>query len=184
MTAQKTIGTCIRFFREKEGLSQESLAAKAGISYQYLSGIETGKENFTLQVTENLSRALDIPMRILVSTAYDNADGTKPPVVDPTNFRRDVPLPEELTYSHLEEALNLTQSVIHRINRNMVLEGGVALPKLIQGNNFSGLVSNVLSNSLDHCSPPTSTTIISAIRTTSMRTPMAAQAKDLKSRQP
>ena len=150
---QKIIGACVRFFREKEGLSQEALAAKARISYQYLSGVETGKENFTIQVVDNLSNALGVPLQILVSTAYDNASGTKSPLVDPAYFRRSVPLPDGLSYEQLESTLNLTQSVIHRINRNMLLEGRKSLKSLIQGNNFSGLVSNILSNSFDHCSP-------------------------------
>ena len=74
--AQRIIGACVRFFREKERLSQETLAAKAGISYQYLSGVETGKENFTVHVADSLSRALGMPLRMLVSAAYDNAAAT------------------------------------------------------------------------------------------------------------
>lgn len=48
--AQKIIGACVRLLREQQRLSQETLAAKAGISYQYLSSVETGKENFSIQV--------------------------------------------------------------------------------------------------------------------------------------
>lgn len=151
--AQRIIGACVRFFREKERLSQETLAAKAGISYQYLSGVETGKENFTVHVADSLSRALGMPLRMLVSAAYDNAAGITSPLVKPASFRRTVPLPDGLTFEQLEATLNLTQSVVHRINRNMMLEGGVTLQNLIQANNFSGLVSNVLSNSFDKCSP-------------------------------
>ena len=81
--AQRIIGACIRHFREKQQRTQESLAAQAGISYQYLSGIEKGKENFSWQVLEQLSAALRVPVRILVSTAYDNDAGHLPPVVEP-----------------------------------------------------------------------------------------------------
>ncbi len=35
----------------------------------------------------------------------------------------------------------------------MVGEGGMLLQDLIQGNNFSGLVSNIFSNCMDRCSP-------------------------------
>lgn len=151
--AQRIIGACVRFYREKAGVSQEVLANRAGISYQYLSGIETGRENFTIGVLESLCRALDVPIRTLVPTAFDNNTGHMPPLVDASLFRRDVPLPDRLTYEQLEATLNLTQSIIHRINRNMIAEGGVTLQTLIQGNNFSGLVSNLLTNSFDHCSP-------------------------------
>lgn len=71
--AQKVIGACIRMVREQHGLSQETLAAKAGISYQYLSGVETGKENFSIQVVESIAKALDLPLRTLVVSAYDGA---------------------------------------------------------------------------------------------------------------
>jgi transcriptional regulator with XRE-family HTH domain len=153
MTTQAIIGACLRSFREKAGLTQEALALQAGISYQYLSGIETGRENFTIQVLDRLTAVLNIPLRNLIATAYDNAAGTRPPLVNPDFFRRHAPLPDELTFAHLEATLNHTQEIIHRINRNMQRENGCTLQSLIQGNNFSGLVSNILSNSFDSCSP-------------------------------
>jgi DNA-binding XRE family transcriptional regulator len=151
--AQNIIGACVRVLREQQRLSQETLAAKAGISYQYLSGIETGKENFSIQVLESLAKALGLPIRALVVAAYDGAAGAQPPRLDTRYFRPQAPLPEGLTLAQLEAAANLTQSIIHRINRNMILEVGHTLQSLIQGNNFSGLVSNIFSNALDACSP-------------------------------
>ncbi|MFT4243662.1 MAG: helix-turn-helix transcriptional regulator [Acidovorax sp.] len=153
MTAQAIIGSCIRLFREKAGLTQDGLAQKAGISYQYLSGLENGQENFSIQVLERIASALQIPLRVLVGAAYDNADGAKPPLVAPQYFRPEVPLPDGLTYSDLARTLNHTLAVIHRINRNLFVESGVTLQSLIQGNNFSGLVCNLLSDSFDKCSP-------------------------------
>jgi transcriptional regulator with XRE-family HTH domain len=151
--AQKILGACVRALREQKNISQENLAAKAGISYQYLSGVETGKENFSIQVLESLASSLDLPIRTLVATAYDSAAGAKAPRLESKYFRPQVPLPEGLTISHIEDAANLTQSIIHRINRNMTLEIGQTLQSLIQGNNFSGLVSNIFSNAMDECSP-------------------------------
>jgi transcriptional regulator with XRE-family HTH domain len=151
--AQKILGACVRVLREQKSLSQESLAAEAGISYQYLSGVETGKENFSIQVLESLAKSLGLPVRALVAAAYDHAAGAKPPRLGPTYFRPQIPLPEGLTIFHIEAAANLTQSIIHRINRNMTLEVGQTLQSLIQGNNFSGLVSNIFSNAVDEFSP-------------------------------
>jgi transcriptional regulator with XRE-family HTH domain len=151
--AQKILGACVRVLREQKSLSQESLAAKAGISYQYLSGVETGKENFSIQVLESLAKSLGLPVRTLVAAAYDNAAGAKPHRLETKYFRPQAPLPEGLTISHIEAAANLTQSIIHRINRNMTLEIGQTLQSLIQGNNFSWLVSNIFSNAMDECSP-------------------------------
>ena len=68
--AVKVIGGAIRQLREQRGLTLESLAANAEISYQYLSGIETGKENFSIRILEKIARALDMPMLALIATAY------------------------------------------------------------------------------------------------------------------
>lgn len=150
--AQRIIGACIRALREQERLTLNDLASRAGVSYQYLSGVETGKENFSISVLQALSGALSIPLHLLVATAYENEAGTKAPTVAPGFFRQ-APLPDGLTTDHLRNALDLTQLIIHRINRNMAREAGTNLQSLIQANNFSGLVSNVFSNAMDECSP-------------------------------
>lgn len=153
MDAQKIIGACLRALREQQGLSLETLASKAGITYQYLSGVETGKENFTIKVLDNLSAALKVSVKSLVTAAYNSAAGYSAPTLESKYFRPGVPLPEGLRVGHIEAAANLTQSIIHRMNRNMTEEVGVPLQNLIQGNNFSGLVSNIFSNCMDKCSP-------------------------------
>jgi transcriptional regulator with XRE-family HTH domain len=150
---QKILGAYIRALREQQKMSLESLAAKAGISYQYLSGVETGKENFTVQVLEALAKALSVPVRALVVDAYDSNLDVRPPKLEPKYFRHQTPLPEALEICHIETAANLTQAIIHRINHNMQLEVGHNLQALIQGNNFSGLVSNIFTNAMDECSP-------------------------------
>jgi len=68
--AVKVIGGAIRQVREQQGLTLEQLAANADISYQYLSGIETGKENFSIRILEKISKALNLPMVSLISAAY------------------------------------------------------------------------------------------------------------------
>lgn len=151
--AQTILGAYIRAAREGKGLTLETLAAKAGISYQYLSGVETGKENFTLQVLEALSNALELPVKNLVASAYELSPASNAPTLAPRFFRPSVPLPEGLEISHVESAANRTQSIIHRINRNMLIEIGQTLQSLIQGNNFSGIVSNIFSDSMDQHSP-------------------------------
>lgn len=151
--AQKILGSCIRTLREQRRLSLEQLAHNADISYQYLSGVETGKENFSIQVLERLSLALSFPVKNLVVTAYSNASGVAAPTIEDRFFRPQVPLPKGLTINHLRDALNSTQAIIHTMNRNMIEEVGSPLQGLIQGNNFSGLVSNIFSNCMDSCSP-------------------------------
>ena len=76
-TAVKVIGGAIRGLREEKGLTLEGLAANADISYQYLSGIETGKENFSIRILEKIARALDVSLVVLISSAYAG-DGAMP----------------------------------------------------------------------------------------------------------
>ena len=152
--AQKIIGQRIRALREQRGLTLESLAAAADISYQYLSGVETGKENFSIGVLEGLARSLGVTLRSLVAAAYEDSESEAgAPTVNRKHFRAGVPLPAGLTIAHVEAALNAAQSIIHRINRNLHEEVGQPLQSLIQGNNFSGLVSNILTNALDQHTP-------------------------------
>jgi hypothetical protein len=68
-------------------------------------------------------------------------------------FFRDVPLPPGLTNEHLWEAMDQTQLMIARINRSLRLGTGSPLISFIQANSFSGIVSNILTDSLDQTSP-------------------------------
>jgi transcriptional regulator with XRE-family HTH domain len=53
-------GSIVRRFREAAGLSQEGLAAKAGIHRTYIGGIERGERNPTLLMIHRLAKALGI----------------------------------------------------------------------------------------------------------------------------
>jgi transcriptional regulator with XRE-family HTH domain len=149
--AQLLIGRAVRALREQKALTLEQLAPSAGITYQYLSGLENGRENFTINVLQRLSEALKFPLKALVALAYESADRLRAPKIDSEYFRRNVPLPGALTFEKLEAALNRTQAIFYLINRNMELEVGRALHEFIQGNNFSGLVSNVFTDAMDQC---------------------------------
>ena len=45
MGAKDILGRFVRKLREQKELTQEQLASKTGITYQYLSGLENGREN-------------------------------------------------------------------------------------------------------------------------------------------
>ncbi len=147
--AQELIGAHLRSLREKRSLTLEMLATKAGITYQYLSSIEHGKENFSIQVLEKLADALNVSLREIVNQSFADFAGTVPAKVVHSYFRTNVPLPEGLTLTDLEAAMNQTQAIFHVINTNMLTEVGRPLHNLIQGNNFSGLVSNIFSDAMD-----------------------------------
>jgi hypothetical protein len=77
---------------------------------------------------------------------------TKPVPQVQARFFREVPLPPGLNNKHLQMAMDWTQRVISRINRSLCFGTGFPLISFIQANNFSGIVSNVLTDSLDKVS--------------------------------
>lgn len=60
MDVKQTIGARISRLRSGQGLTQEELAERIGINPKYLSSIERGKENPTLQTLIKTSEALDV----------------------------------------------------------------------------------------------------------------------------
>ena len=56
---KEMIGSRIQELRNKKGITQDQLSEKAGISSKYLSSIERGKENPTLNTILKLARSLE-----------------------------------------------------------------------------------------------------------------------------
>jgi transcriptional regulator with XRE-family HTH domain len=56
----------LKLFRERKGLSQRALAAKAKMSQTYLCNVETGKADPSLSTLKRLSKALGITVSELV----------------------------------------------------------------------------------------------------------------------
>ena len=153
MRAGATIGRFIRKLREQKQFTQEQLANRSGITYQYLSGLENGRENFSIDVLEALAGALDAPLPQLVSAAFAPDPSTAVFAANPKYFRWQAPLPPGMTIPQLEAAINATQGIVSGINANLTTAGAKPLPAYIQGNNFSGLVSNMLCDALSDHSP-------------------------------
>jgi len=64
-----TFGAVVRQWREKLGLSQEALAAKADIHRTYVSSIERGKVRLGLDIAKRVADGLGIPLRELIAEA-------------------------------------------------------------------------------------------------------------------
>src|SRR5437667_5351378 len=109
MEAKTVLGRFVRKLREQGSLTQEQLARKTGITYQYLSGLENGRENFSIEILESLGKALDCPVPELVSGAFAEQTTDPIPAVNKDYFRPQVPLPAGLKIAHLESAMNATQ---------------------------------------------------------------------------
>jgi transcriptional regulator with XRE-family HTH domain len=63
------LGRAVAHARHERGISQEDLAAKAGIHTTYLSGIERGRSNPTWTVLLSLSKALRLRPAELIEAA-------------------------------------------------------------------------------------------------------------------
>jgi len=63
------VGRNIRTCRTNMGLTLEQLAEKADLSWPYLSEIERGRENISLDKLARLAQALDVTLSKLVEDA-------------------------------------------------------------------------------------------------------------------
>ena len=61
----KRIGLNITIIRERQGLTQEKLAALADLHRAYIGQIERGEKNIGLKNLEKIAKALNINIRIL-----------------------------------------------------------------------------------------------------------------------
>lgn len=92
--------------------------------------------------------AVGIPKNQLLSEVAVHLYEDDAPTVEDEYFRPAVPLPEALSVESLREAMNITQERIFRINLSLIESTGAPLTQYIQSNNYSGIVSNILTDAL------------------------------------
>ena len=66
MDIKEKFGIRLKTLRKEKGLSQEELALKSGLNRPYISAIEKGKRNVSLEVMEKLAGALGIKILYLL----------------------------------------------------------------------------------------------------------------------
>jgi transcriptional regulator with XRE-family HTH domain len=66
---REIVGRNIRTYRTNAGLTLEKLAEKADLSWPYLSEIERGRENISLDKLAQLAKALNVTLSQLVENA-------------------------------------------------------------------------------------------------------------------
>ena len=71
METKKLVGTRIKSLRRGRGYSQEKLAEVTGINPKYLSSIERGEENPTLDLFIRLSQGLKVDIHELFNIEYE-----------------------------------------------------------------------------------------------------------------
>lgn len=72
-TARERLAQNLRRKRLARGVTQEDLAARAGITQTFLSQLEGGKRNVSLDTVERLANALEIDINDLLAPVVDRA---------------------------------------------------------------------------------------------------------------
>ncbi len=85
MKARALVAWNLRRLRVERGVSQERLAADAGIDRAYLGGLERQAENPTVDLLDRVAAVLDVPMAELFVAP---APGDEPPKPLPGGRRR------------------------------------------------------------------------------------------------
>ena len=62
MKAQEQLGMRIRFLRQQRRWSQEDLASNANINKNYISDLENGRRNPSLEILERIAVAFNISL--------------------------------------------------------------------------------------------------------------------------
>jgi len=60
MDMRKLVGRNFARLRAERGLTQETVAERANLSQQYISGIENGKRNPTIETLADIAQALGV----------------------------------------------------------------------------------------------------------------------------
>lgn len=60
MAIKRAVGKRIKIVRQRSGLTQDQLAEHVGLSPKYISGIERGVENPTMDILLRVAKALEV----------------------------------------------------------------------------------------------------------------------------
>jgi two-component system, response regulator len=80
---KKQFGAAVRLHRGQLGISQEELAGRAGLHRTYISDVERGARNVSLESIHRLADALEIPLSTLFSRLEETAGETAAPSLSP-----------------------------------------------------------------------------------------------------
>lgn len=144
------------FVQERVRHALESVLAK--LPADRVSDVEFVRGHIEVWSSELADKLAEIqghglePTEVLKELRLAFTEGRESPTARPDMFRP-TPMPPGLTNEHLAEAMNHTMALIASINHDMRDGVGRPLAQFIQANNFSGIVSNMLTDSLDRFSP-------------------------------
>jgi len=68
MDVKERFGRAVKAARVEKGLSQEELAARIDADQAYVSRIEAGRMNVTLETAEQIADALEVELEMLLTS--------------------------------------------------------------------------------------------------------------------
>ncbi|MDY6386431.1 MAG: helix-turn-helix transcriptional regulator [Fibrobacter sp.] len=77
MSLQKDLGITIKALRAEKGVSQEKLALSTGIDRRYMSDIENGRRNISLEIIEKLAAFFEMKVSELIQRIEQREISTK-----------------------------------------------------------------------------------------------------------
>lgn len=79
MSLQKNLGITLKALRAEKGVSQEKLALNTGINRRYMSDIENGRRNVSLEILEKLAAFFEMKVSEFIEKVerVDNHNKTK-----------------------------------------------------------------------------------------------------------
>ncbi len=141
LSFKQALGKVIVTLRERLSLSQEALAGEANVDRTRMGQIERGEANATIDTLEKIATALNQTIASLIIQAENLQSGKVAPTINPAYLNHNVPLPPGLTHEQVGMALNRAMALLDQIGLDP--ESGD-----IQGNIYSGAVSNIVTKSL------------------------------------
>ncbi len=79
MPIARRVGRVIRKYREGAGLSQEALAEEAGLHRTYISLVERGRRNISVDALSQIAEALGVYPSRLMADAEREPEEASPP---------------------------------------------------------------------------------------------------------
>lgn len=118
--------------------------------YDELGVTRTSDSVATLDAVQTLADESGLGLPAILKKLHAKAAARIAPVPTRSECYRTVPLPPGLTTKELQAALDYTQQLMSMLNEEIREQTGVPLSNLIQANNFSGIVSNLLAVAMEH----------------------------------
>lgn len=155
----KTIGQNLRFFRKKNGLSQEQLAELAHLHRTYIGAVERGEKNISAKNIEKIAAVIGVEPHLLLQKATDplstepiqnncEKEACVPVPLKPGSFNKECNLPYGLEVDHIKKAMDEFLAFIGFLNQQLHTKQMPRLESFLMPANFSSIVGEFMNASI------------------------------------